>query len=245
MHLLQIGWKTSRSWPWRSTEIMRQLMRRPARPFFLELWFRWTGWLILIRLLPHFFSFVPSRDRKEKGPWYERSWFSFFPATWPGEESKNAITVRLFFNLPWWWLPLERILMAPPCRLICSLISEPTYGWCIRIIPRATNHSTIRSSSLCCRLKPVEYFLNPSWFKKWLAHGRCFSSLDTANMPASRNSLLPFPHGWGKGKRITNGLTWRLTQAPPLKRKERCSGSYRQAVGFLVIKDDSISERLI
>ena len=25
--------------------------------------------------------------------------------------------------------------------------------------------------------------------------------------------------------------------------KERCSGSYRQAVGFLVIKDDSISER--
>jgi hypothetical protein len=27
------------------------------------------------------------------------------------------------------------------------------------------------------------------------------------------------------------------------KRKERCSGSYRQAVGFLVIKDDSISER--
>ena len=36
---------------------------------------------------------------------------------------------------------------------------------------------------------------------------------------------------------------WRLTQAPPRKRKERCSGSYRQAVGFLVIKDDSISER--
>ena len=30
----------------------------------------------------------------------------------------------------------------------------------------------------------------------------------------------------------------------PLEReKERCSGSYRQAVGFLVIKDDSISER--
>ena len=27
------------------------------------------------------------------------------------------------------------------------------------------------------------------------------------------------------------------------KEKERCSGSYRQAVGFLVIKDDSISER--
>ena len=25
--------------------------------------------------------------------------------------------------------------------------------------------------------------------------------------------------------------------------KERCSGSYRLAVGFLVIKDDSISER--
>ena len=29
------------------------------------------------------------------------------------------------------------------------------------------------------------------------------------------------------------------------KRKERCSGSYRQAVGFLVIKDDSISERFL
>ncbi len=27
------------------------------------------------------------------------------------------------------------------------------------------------------------------------------------------------------------------------KEKERCSGSYCQAVGFLVIKDDSISER--
>jgi len=27
------------------------------------------------------------------------------------------------------------------------------------------------------------------------------------------------------------------------KRKESCSGSYCQAVGFLVIKDDSISER--
>ena len=27
------------------------------------------------------------------------------------------------------------------------------------------------------------------------------------------------------------------------KEKERCSGSYRLAVGFLVIKDDSISER--
>ena len=27
------------------------------------------------------------------------------------------------------------------------------------------------------------------------------------------------------------------------REKERCSGSYCQAVGFLVIKDDSISER--
>ena len=27
------------------------------------------------------------------------------------------------------------------------------------------------------------------------------------------------------------------------KRKERCSGSFHLAVGFLVIKDDSISER--
>ena len=28
------------------------------------------------------------------------------------------------------------------------------------------------------------------------------------------------------------------------KEKERCSGSFHLAVGFLVIKDDSISERL-
>ena len=34
-----------------------------------------------------------------------------------------------------------------------------------------------------------------------------------------------------------------LARARPRKRKERCSGSYRQAVGFLVIKDDSISKR--
>ena len=35
-----------------------------------------------------------------------------------------------------------------------------------------------------------------------------------------------------------------ITDKEPLEReKERCSGSYRQAVGFLVIKDDSISER--
>ena len=31
--------------------------------------------------------------------------------------------------------------------------------------------------------------------------------------------------------------------APKEGEKERCSGSYCQAVGFLVIKDDSISER--
>ena len=30
---------------------------------------------------------------------------------------------------------------------------------------------------------------------------------------------------------------------PQRREKERCSGSYCQAVGFLVIKDDSISER--
>ena len=31
--------------------------------------------------------------------------------------------------------------------------------------------------------------------------------------------------------------------SPEKGEKERCSGSYCQAVGFLVIKDDSISER--
>ena len=34
-----------------------------------------------------------------------------------------------------------------------------------------------------------------------------------------------------------------IQMAEQNKEKERCSGSYRQAVGFLVIKDDSISER--
>ena len=37
-----------------------------------------------------------------------------------------------------------------------------------------------------------------------------------------------------KKKKTDNGQT---------KKKERCSGSYRLAVGFLVIKDESISER--
>jgi len=32
-------------------------------------------------------------------------------------------------------------------------------------------------------------------------------------------------------------------QIEEVEEKERCSGSYCQAVGFLVIKDDSISER--
>ena len=31
--------------------------------------------------------------------------------------------------------------------------------------------------------------------------------------------------------------------APVKREKERCSGSFHLAVGFLVIKDDSISER--
>jgi len=35
-------------------------------------------------------------------------------------------------------------------------------------------------------------------------------------------------------------ISWAQNES---KEKERCSGSYRQAVGFLVIKDDSISER--
>ena len=34
-----------------------------------------------------------------------------------------------------------------------------------------------------------------------------------------------------------------LTPEHPHEEKKRCSGSYCQAVGFLVIKDDSISER--
>ena len=36
----------------------------------------------------------------------------------------------------------------------------------------------------------------------------------------------------------------KITVSEPLEEeKERCSGSYRLAVGFLVIKDESISER--
>jgi len=37
------------------------------------------------------------------------------------------------------------------------------------------------------------------------------------------------------------GLVRRLSQKR--QKKERCSGSYRLAVGFLVIKDESISQR--
>ena len=36
---------------------------------------------------------------------------------------------------------------------------------------------------------------------------------------------------------------WKRLMAQRNYEKERCSGSYRQAVSFLVIKDDSISER--
>ena len=47
-------------------------------------------------------------------------------------------------------------------------------------------------------------------------------------------------------ERINNQEKERREELKDIKNereKERCSGSYCQAVGFLVIKDDSISER--
>ena len=48
-------------------------------------------------------------------------------------------------------------------------------------------------------------------------------------------------YAWYSPKMIS--LSSKINMMPEKREKERCSGSYCQAVGFLVIKDDSISKR--